>query len=311
MQPLVTPPVPPPSTLESVLSSLKPVIPIPVLLVVLAGLWWFFRDTWKELDDDATYWRAQAAGSGKTDLRPLVALVTCAFVLTLQEYYGVRSYFDQAIRPLLARLDVAHPTRIKLYKYDELYGFGWWVFTRFTGYVAPFAVWKVAFPGDSLLDMGLRVRGFFSHAWIYGLFVVVLVPILVFVSREPDFGAYYPFYKMASRSWLDLLAWEAMYFLQFFGLEMFFRGFWLGALRRSFGSGAIFSMAVPYCMIHFGKPFFEVPGAILAGIALGSLSMKTKSIYQGFLVHITIAGLMDWLTLWRHHALPTVFRAPG
>ena len=102
-----------------------------------------------------------------------------------------------------------------------------------------------------------------------------------------------------------------MYFVQFFALEMFFRGFWLGALRRSFGSGAIFAMAVPYCMIHFGKPFLEANGAIVAGIALGSLSMRTKSIYQGFLVHITVAGLMDWLALSHRHALPTVFWPAG
>src|SRR6185436_16355444 len=86
--------------------------------------------------------------------------------------------------------------------------------------------------------------------------------------------------------------------------EMFFRGFWLGALRRSFGSGAIFAMAVPYCMIHFQKPYLEVCGAIVAGIALGSLSMKTKSIYQGFLVHVTVAGLMDWLALRHRKATP-------
>ena len=95
-----------------------------------------------------------------------------------------------------------------------------------------------------------------------------------------------------------------MYFAQFFALEMFFRGFILGALRRSFGSGAIFSMAVPYCMIHFGKPYLEVCGAIVAGIALGSLSMKTKSIYQGFMVHITVAALMDWLSLRHRKATP-------
>ena len=64
-------------------------------------------------------------------------------------------------------------------------------------------------------------------------------------------------------------------------------------------------------MIHFGKPFLEANGAIVAGIALGSLSMKTKSIYQGFFVHITVAGLMDWLALWHRHALPTVFWPPG
>jgi hypothetical protein len=66
-------------------------------------------------------------------------------------------------------------------------------------------------------------------------------------------------------------------------------------------------MAVPYCMIHYGKPYLEACGAIIAGIALGSLSMKTKSIYQGFLVHITIALLMDWLSLRHRHCTPLTF----
>jgi membrane protease YdiL (CAAX protease family) len=205
-------------------------------------------------------------------------------------------------------MDVVHPRAIKLVKYDELYGFSWWVFARVLGYaVVPLAVWKMCFPDDSLLDMGLRVRGFFKHAWIYGAFLAIVLPVMLLVSRQADFGTYYPFYKNSSRSWYDFLSWEAMYFAQFFALEVFFRGFWLGALRRSFGSGAIFAMAVPYCMIHFGKPYLEANGAIIAGIALGSLSMKTKSIYQGFLVHITVAGLMDWWALSHRQALPTVF----
>jgi membrane protease YdiL (CAAX protease family) len=207
--------------------------------------------------------------------------------------------------------DLAHPRFWKLAKYDELYGFGWWAFARVSGYLAPFAMWKFFFRDDSLLDMGLRVKGFMQHAWIYGLFLAIVLPVALLVSRQPDFGTYYPFYKQCSRSWYDFLSWEAMYYAQFFGLEMFFRGFWLGALRRSFGSGAIFAMAVPYCMIHYGKPYLEANGAIVAGIALGSLSMKTKSIYQGFLVHITVAALMDWLSLWHRHALPTVFWPTG
>jgi len=133
---------------------------------------------------------------------------------------------------------------------------------------------------------------------------------MLVVSSAPDFATYYPFYKNATRSWFDFLVWEAMYFVQFFALEMFFRGFWVGSLRKSFGSGAIFAMAVPYCMIHFGKPYLEAVGAIVAGIALGSLSMKTKSIYQGFLLHITVAAMMDWLSLRRRHCTPLTFWAP-
>lgn len=303
---------PEPGGFGAFLSTVKPVLPIPLLLIILPALWWFFRDTWKALDDEATEERIKMSAEGRSDRRPLVALAMCAVILTLQEYYGGRVAFEQAVRPWLARLDAAHPARFRLAKYDELYGFGWWVFTRVLGYVGiPFPVWKICFPKDSLLDMGLRVRGFFKHAWIYGLFVAIVLPAALIVARQPDFGSYYPFYRLCSRSWYDFLVWEAMYFVQFFALEMFFRGFWLGALRRSFGSGAIFAMAVPYCMIHFGKPYLEVNGAIVAGIALGSLSMKTKSIYQGFLVHITFAGLMDWLSLFHRHSLPTVFWPPG
>jgi membrane protease YdiL (CAAX protease family) len=292
------------------IETIKPVLPIPVLLVLLPALWWFFRDTWKQLDDDALEWRQKLRAEGKTDLRPFVALAMCAVILTLQEYYGGRTYFDMTLHPWLVKLDAAHPHAIALARYDELYGFGWWAFTRVAGYVIPFPVWKLCFREDSLLDMGLRARGFLKHAWIYALFLGIVLPLLLVISRQPDFGSYYPFYKTSSRSWYDFLSWEAMYFAQFFGLEMFFRGFWLGALRRSFGSGAIFAMAVPYCMIHYGKPFLEANGAIVAGIALGSLSMRTKSIYQGFLVHITVAALMDWLALFHRHALPTVFWPP-
>jgi membrane protease YdiL (CAAX protease family) len=307
MQPPVLAP-PDASGFDSVLSAFKPLVPIPVLLVVLPVLWLVFRGTWRALDDDAAVWRTKLAAERRTDFRPVVALVLCAVIITLQEYYGGRVYYDQTIRPWLARLEVLHPRAIKLAKYDELYGLAWWAVSRVVGYsVVPFAVWKASFPKDSLLDMGLRTRGFFKHTWIYAVFLAVVLPLLLLVSRQPDFGSYYPFYRGCSRSWYDFLCWEAMYFAQFFALETFFRGFWLGALRRSFGSGAIFAMAVPYCMIHYGKPFLEANAAIIAAVALGSLSMKTKSIYQGFFVHITVAALMDWLALYHRHALPTTF----
>ena len=70
-------------------------------------------------------------------------------------------------------------------------------------------------------------------------------------------------------------------------------------------------MCVPYCMIHFGKPYFEANGAIVVGVVLGSLSMRTKSIYAGFLVHITVALMMDLLALSHRNALPHTFWPAG
>lgn len=290
----------------------KALLPLPILLLIAPVVWRFFRQTWRELDAEAAAHQAEVAASGKPDYRPAACLLITAVVLTLQEYYGGRSLYDQMIRPLLLELELGGAKWVKLAKYDEYYGYVWWVTTRVIGYVLiPLPLWKLLFPKDSLLDMGFRVKGFFSHAWIYLLCLAVVLPAMLLVASQPDFGTYYPFYKQSSRSWFDFLAWEAIYFVQFLALEAFFRGWIVGALRRSFGAAAIFVMAVPYCMIHYGKPYLEANGAIVAGVVLGSLAMRTRSIYSGFLVHITVAFLMDILALWRRGALPVTFWAPG
>ena len=98
-------------------------------------------------------------------------------------------------------------------------------------------------------------------------------------------------------SWLDLFVWEALYAAQFLSLEIFFRGFILHGLRRALGANAIFVMIVPYCMIHFGKPMPETLGAIGAGLILGTLAMRTRSIWGGVLIHIGVAMTMDVLAL--------------
>lgn len=287
----------------------RALLPIPLLALILPAIWWVFRKTWHEVDEEAARERA-SAGPGM-DYRPAVCFTLVAVILTVQEYYGGRALYDQVIRPTLEQLELNGARWVKLARFDELYGYAWWSFSRVVGYVlVPLPLWKLLFPKDSLLDMGLRLRGFFSHLWLYGVCLLVVVPAVFIVAREPDFGNYYPFYKLSSRSWLDFLAWEAMYFLQFFALELFFRGFIIGALRRTLGASAIFAMAVPYCMIHYGKPYLEAHGAIVAGIVLGSLAMRTRSIYAGFLVHITVAFLMDFSALSRREALPTLLFPP-
>ncbi|HEY5962119.1 MAG TPA: CPBP family intramembrane glutamic endopeptidase [Polyangiaceae bacterium] len=283
----------------------KALLPIPVFFAIAPAVWWFFRDTWKQLDVEAANRRIELADAGQFDKRPLVALVITAVVITLQEYYGGRTLYEDAIRTWLLAHERNGWTFLHVARFDELYGYTWWILARVIGYVViPFPLWKLLFPKDSLLDLGLRTRGFTQHLWIYGLCLAIVVPTMLVVANQPDFGAYYPFYKLSSRSWFDFLAWEAMYYVQFFALELFFRGFLVGTLRHSLGSASIFVMVVPYCMIHFGKPYLEASGAIVAGIVLGSLAAKTKSIYAGFLVHVTVAASMDILSLWHRHGLP-------
>ncbi len=288
----------------------KSLMPFPIIAALAYPMWRVFGSTWKQIEREVREERAQAGD--EFDFRPAVCLAMVAGILTIQEYYGGRTMYEHIIRPELQALETAGAAWLKIGKYDQLYSYWWWSAARVLGYViVPVAVWKLCFRRDRILDYGLHIKGFFKHLWIYGVMLAIVIPVMLIVAQQPDFGTYYPFYKLSSRSWYDFLAWELAYYIQFFALEFFFRGWMVGALRRSMGSAAIFVMSVPYCMIHYGKPYLEAHGAIIAGVVLGSLAMKTRSIYAGFLLHVSVAAAMDFLSLWKRDALPSVFWAGG
>jgi membrane protease YdiL (CAAX protease family) len=295
---------------------LKMGLPVLAYLACAPVLWLLFRKTWLALDDEATQYREYLRIEQKQDFRPAVMFAIVALILTAQEYYGGSQFYSAYIRPWLYDVQLMQMSdpggwgqHVDLNFWGEMYSYGWWAFTRVIGYSAiPLLVWKIFFRKDSTIDTGaLRIKGMLKHARIYIALVAIVVPCVFIVSRSPDFASYYPFYKQCSRSWLDLLIWEMMYLAQFFALEVFFRGFMLVPLRKIMGTSAIFAMCVPYVMIHFGKPYLEASAAFIAGVALGSLAMKTRSIYSGVIVLMTVALMMDFMALWRGAGLPTQF----
>jgi hypothetical protein len=66
-------------------------------------------------------------------------------------------------------------------------------------------------------------------------------------------------------------------------------------------------MIVPYAMIHFGKPLAECLGSVIAGVALGTLSLRTGSIYGGVAVHCAVAWSMDLFALHQTGKLRGLF----
>ncbi|HEY1023007.1 MAG TPA: CPBP family intramembrane glutamic endopeptidase, partial [Flavisolibacter sp.] len=81
--------------------------------------------------------------------------------------------------------------------------------------------------------------------------------------------------------------------LDFFSIELFFRGFLIFAFAKYAGQGAILPMAIFYCTIHFGKPLGECISSYFGGIILGVVAYRTQTILGGFLVHVGIAWLME------------------
>jgi membrane protease YdiL (CAAX protease family) len=237
-------------------------------------------------------WRKDVPAGGHllgepANLQALVILTVTAVVLTVQWYYGDRDTYERWFPYPGPGVD----------HWWELKGFAWWAGWRIGGYVLIPIITIALMPGQRIRDYHLSPKGFFRHLLIYvGLFLFVL-PAVIVASRTPQFRETYPFYRQANQSYKDLFLWEAIYAAQFTALEFFFRGFLLQGLRKSLGGNAVFVMIVPYCMIHYGKPMSETLGAIIAGLVLGSLAMRTRSIWGGVMIHVTVGITMDLLAL--------------
>lgn len=189
----------------------------------------------------------------------------------------------------------------------ELAGYIWWTGCHLLTFILlPWLVIRFLFK-EKMADFGWRWNQVSQH---WRGYLLLLSPILVFVvlvSFGEDFVNHYPFYGHAGRSWLDFLLWELLYLSQFVFLEFFFRGFMLNALRPAMGANAIWIMCVPYLMIHFPKLWLEATGAILFGLFLGVLALRSRSIWGGVLVHAGVALSMDIASLVRKQDFPGLF----
>lgn len=154
-------------------------------------------------------------------------------------------------------------------------------------------------------QLGLK-RPAAEDALPYLAFGLLMTPVLLIVCAQPGFYGFYPIYKPKQVS--DWLSFEAVYALQFIAIEFFFRGPLLFLLYRSLKDSAIFIMLVPYALIHIHKPFPEALGAIVAGVILGALAIKSRSIWWGVLLHIYIALLADTLGLFYSGRLADFFQ---
>ncbi len=221
-------------------------------------------------------------------LKPALVLLTAAIALILPHYLGSPEALTRW-EPLWSWLKTQpHPT---------LYPYLYWALFKLVNYVfVPALCIKLVLKGR-IRDFGLGLKHSTKTWALYVGMLALVLPLAYAASFTAPFLRTYPKFAGAGESWTVLLLWELAYGLQFFCLEFFFRGFLLFALARTLGALSIFVMIVPYAMIHFGKPPAECVGSIIAGIALGTVALRTRSIYGGVFVHCGVAFSMDVFAL--------------
>jgi membrane protease YdiL (CAAX protease family) len=264
----------------------------------------FFREPLRRVEAESRAFLATEAAR-RPDRKVILILVTVALSLTVQHFIGTEEGTG-LVAEWLRRLgwaaggdafwnamwadDDARLNRLK-----------WWSAVSLLTYVAvPMLLVRLVFR-ERLRDYGLKLGGVFADFWVYVLMMAVAWPAIYLASAGERFQHTYPFYQLApgEGAWPSLVQWEVLYTLQFFAVEFLFRGFLVHGLKYRFGAYAIFVMMVPYCMLHFTKPLPEALASVVGAVALGFMSLRTRSIWMGTAIHVTVAWSMDAASLWR------------
>ena len=231
------------------------------------------------------------------------------FVIALSALCLVFIRYLTSFNELILFLELVHLSSIGEYLTElrndvqdkQLFDLIYWTICRVFFYlIIPILSIKLIL-NQKISDFGWRLSANFKKDLkIFFVFFGFMFPLVFWVSTQESFLVKYPFYRPSSEDHMypNLFIWEIFYFLQFISLEFFFRGFLVHGLKKEIGDYSVLVMVIPYCMIHFQKPFLETIGAIFAGLILGYLSLRKNSIVTGIALHFSVAITMDVFALY-------------
>jgi len=128
--------------------------------------------------------------------------------------------------------------------------------------------------------------GFGPGDWKAGLIITAIgilfmAPVIYYLgSGDESMKLYY-------QPHVNGLPWTT--FLDLIGWEFLFRGWILFGYARKFGPESLWLQAVPFALMHNGKPEVETLSTIFGGFAFGWIAYRTKSFIWPFLIHWFIA----------------------
>ncbi len=189
------------------------------------------------------------------DFKLIVAVTVSTFVLILEHYHHIPPQFPE-ITPLVFYVFI--PLSISCLLFRE----------KPSDYGICLGKWKLA-----LVSVALCLS---------------IMAVVIYIVA--DLQAFEIYYKLPeSTNWGRLFINIALYL---FSWEFIFRGYMLFGLEKAIGSSAIFIQAIPFALLHTGKPELEALTAFFGGCILGYISYRTRSFLPCFVIHFGIYTMM-------------------
>ncbi len=145
---------------------------------------------------------------------------------------------------------------------------------------------------------GFTLKGFNTKP--YFAMLLIMFPLIALASTQADFLGAYPRGQnfdtldiQNTAHWKFFGLYELVYGLDFISIEFFFRGFMILAFLKLLGPKTLIPMAMFYVTIHWGKPAGELISSFFGGTLLGIITLYSRSIIGGIIVHMGIAWMME------------------
>jgi membrane protease YdiL (CAAX protease family) len=225
---------------------------------------------------------------------PTVIVCGASLVLVVSHYQGAAGY----LRTLTGNAFDALP-------YSGVLGHLWWFGSSLGFYLVLPLLFSALTGGSFHRRYGLGLGDWKAGLAISVLLLAVMLPVVWVAAQLPSFKGQYPLAGSASYllgspprvSFTLFACYELAYVAYFVSWEFLFRGWMVNGLLPYWGkAAAVLVQVAPFAIMHLGKAELETVGSIVAGVALGILSLRTRSIWYGVLIHGTVAVWMDWLS---------------
>ncbi|MCF8261207.1 MAG: CPBP family intramembrane metalloprotease [Melioribacteraceae bacterium] len=225
---------------------------------------------------------------GELDKKIVFIFLSIAILQTISWYYGSRSFFRANY---LAKY-FGNPN-------NQIYEFVFWFISDIVLFLfIPLIIIKVVFK-EKLKEYGFSIGRQNPGLKIVLISLSVMIPLLWFVSSLASFSSNYPHYSNGKLNWEMFLIYEISMICYLFAWEFIWRGYTLFGLEQKFGIYAVFIQMIPFVILHNGKPPLETFAAILGGLALGFLAIRTRSFIYGFYIHVGIMFFIDLFSVLR------------
>ncbi|NWF90125.1 MAG: CPBP family intramembrane metalloprotease [Ignavibacteriaceae bacterium] len=225
------------------------------------------------------------------DRKVLTIFLSLGILQTISWYITSRKFF----RANLFEYYQFHP---QVYLIEYLY---WFIGDFVTFFVLPVIIIRFFFK-EKLSSYGLQIGDYKIGLKITLVFILIMLSLVWFVSATNSFANVYPHLQSARESWTIFFIFELGLFVYMIAWEFIWRGFMLFGLYEKFGFYSIFIQMIPFVILHNGKPMLETFGAILAGLALGILALRTKSIFYCVIAHMSVMFSIDLISSLRYRA---------